>query len=58
MSRSSRVGRNPICIRARGMPRIRVNEAASRAGYRCFTSMEEFQEYVRRDVLALAPAEA
>lgn len=40
------------------MPRIRVNEAASRAGYRCFTSMEEFQEYVRRDVLALAPAEA
>ena len=39
------------------MPRTRVNEMANRAGYRCFTSVEEFQEYVRREILALEPAE-
>jgi hypothetical protein len=29
--------------------------AASAAGFRCFTDIESFREYVRSDVLALAP---
>lgn len=37
---------------------VETIEAASRAGYRCFTSVEEFKQYVMRDVLTLAPAGA
>ncbi len=36
---------------------VETIEAANRAGYRCFTSVEEFQEYVRREILALEPAD-
>jgi hypothetical protein len=30
--------------------------AANRAGFRCFTSVDEFKQYVLREILALEPA--
>ncbi len=33
-----------------------TEEAANRAGFRFFTSVDEFKDYVRREVLALEPA--
>jgi len=33
-------------------------EATSRAGYRCFTSVEQFGRYVQRETLAPEPVRA